>query len=405
MSTQTTSTTSTMPPTPTPRKSRRRWYYVVAFLLLLLAAPTAYYYYAGMARDQRLAALEAEIDAEDPDWRWPDLIAATNAKAPPDDSNSAVQIDKVQKLLRGNPFKTGDKWENAPLQHRHARLAPEYVEALRAAFVAIPAETLEEVRKLKDMPEGVYKLEAVEKPFTMGLDYVQETRNIATLLQWDAAMRAHDDDLEGAMDSCLPTLHTANALKDQPFLISQLVRVAEQSIGIGAIERTLGQGRVSESKLQKAQATLERQMLHDGLVAGLRWERAAGHHMYLQIRSGKSTFSEFFHDFRMNQGAAEHIVDVFPNLLLNGYPEYLRLMTENVRAAKMKESDRSEALARLDQELRKSRSNLLMMLIMPATTKVGEANLRVQALQRCTIAGLATERYRLKHNGAWPRNL
>src|SRR5262245_24351422 len=91
-----TSATSVQP------KSRRRWY-VAALALLFVATPFAWYYITGWLRDRELEALYAEMDAEDPHWRWYDLIANMPAP-PPDDQNAAVQVKKVQDLLKATPF-------------------------------------------------------------------------------------------------------------------------------------------------------------------------------------------------------------------------------------------------------------------------------------------------------------
>ena len=65
-------TSMTAPTAAVPRKSRRRWY-ILGFLLLIAATPVAWYFIAGWQGDRALAELLAEIDPEDPGWRWPDI--------------------------------------------------------------------------------------------------------------------------------------------------------------------------------------------------------------------------------------------------------------------------------------------------------------------------------------------
>jgi len=240
----------------------------------------------------------------------------------------------------------------------------------------------------------------------MQLEYIQESRAIVNLLRWDAVMRGTDRDFDGAAESSLAILATARALKDQPFLIAQLVRIAEQAIAIGAIEWTLGQGQVSEANLRKLQALLEAEAGDDGLHRAMRGERAAGHQTYMNLRSGKTTFSELLGPTGMNIGISERLLDTFPGILLNGYAEYLALMNEQVRISKLKDVERSEAFGELDRKVRKSASgNLLVRLIMPATVKVHEASQRSQAMLRCAATAVAAERYRISHDNAWPRGL
>jgi hypothetical protein len=408
---QTTPTTTTPPAVPAPRKSRRRWRLFGGFLLLLMAAPVTYYFFAGWYSDRQMAELAREIAEEDPHWQWHDLIA--QIKLPPDDKNSAVQIMKVQALLKKTPFAPGPKWDNAPkdpLLIRNTRLAHDKAELLQAAFTALPKETVLEARKLKDMPEGGFAIEIAENPFALNLNYLQETRQVANLLLCDAVLRAHHDEREGAAESCQAILNMAHALKDQPFLIAQLIRIAEQAIAIGALEWTLGQGTVSEPNLAKLQGMLEADAAADGLHQAMRGERAGGHQIYESLRAGKTSFAELFGTTGLRVGVSERVLDAFPGLVLNGYPEYLRMMNEQVRASKLKDVERAEAFEKLEQQARQHRArgirgNLLISWIMPATTKMAEAAQRSQAQVRCAIAALAAERYRVKHDNTWPRGL
>ena len=389
---------------PVRRKSRRRWY-LFGSLALLLAVPIAYYFIAGWWSERQMAELTAAIDAEDPHWKWPDVL--NQIEPLPDEENSAVQIAKVRALLHEkNPLSLGGKWENYDSgKHGNARWPKEYLEPLRTSFAGVPKEAVAEARKLKDMPAGSVKLPAEDNPFALKLDHVQHSREIANLLQWDAVLRAQDGDMEGAAESCRAILNTARAWKNEPFLIGQLVRIAEQAIAVANIERTLGQGTVSDANLLKLQTLLEAESCDDALHQAMRGERASGHQAYLNLRSGKLTISELLGPPNVKPGISERLLDTFPGILLNGYPEYLRLMNEQVRISKMKDAERADAFAKLEQEVRKNRTNLLITMIMPATVKVAEAAQRTQANLRCAIAAIAVERYRLSHNNTWPRNL
>jgi hypothetical protein len=399
--------TTSPPPVPAkPRKSRRLWYVLAGVVLMLIVTPVVIYWAFDYWGERQMAELTAELDAEDPNWRWPDLIA--EIKPPPDEQNSAVQIGKVRALLQKKAFTPGPKWDNGgpdPLIHRNSRLTDEMAALLRVAFTNLPQETLAEARKLKDLPAGCFAVPAAEIPFTISLDYVQKAREIMYLLQLDAAWRAHEGDCDGAAESCMAILNTAEALKEQPFIISQLVRIAGQAIAVGSIERTLGQGTVSEANLRKLQELLEASAAEDGLHQSMRGERAAGHQMYIKIREGNLSLSGLYGTVMNSKpGPGERLLDAFPGVILGGYPEYLRLMSKQVRVSKLKDAERAEAYAKIEQEVRENRSNVLIRLIMPATQKVAEAVQRSQAYQRSAIVGLAAERHRLKTK-QWPGSI
>jgi len=257
------------------------------------------------------------------------------------------------------------------------------------------------------MPQGGLAMEAVDNPFfEIKLNFAQDSREVVRLLNCDAHLRSQRGDHDGAAESCQAILNTGRSLKDQPFLISQLVRIAIQHIGVSALERTLGQGEVSDANLAKLQELLAKEAADDAFHHAMRGERAGGHQVYQLLREGKVTISEIFGGTRMKgtpPGPGERLLDVFPGIVLGAYPDYLRSMNEQVRASKLKDVERSEAMKKIDDKLRKNRT-LLSSMIMPATGKVGDATQRSQALLRCSMAGLAVERYRLK-NKHWPATL
>jgi hypothetical protein len=398
-------TTTTPPATATPRKSRRRWY-VLGFLLLVAATPVAWYVIAGWLAEREMATLLAEIDAEDPGWQWPDL--AGKLEPIPADANSATQIAKVNALARTPVvFNPGPKWDDAKLI-QNARLTDDQANALQTTFGRCDPTLRDEARKLKDMPRGRFSIPADGNPFAHDWQELQGSRTVVYVLQCDAALRAHDGDLDGAAESCQAMLNTAGAFKDHPSLIGYLVRLAEQAIAINSIERVLGQGTVSEPHLKKLQELLQREADDDGMHAAMRGERASSHQMFSKVRDGKTTISQMFGNGGNKGGLIEPgvtgwLLDAFPNVILKDYPDYLRAMNERVDVCKLEPGPRNDALQNLDEGAR-TKGNLLTRMMLPAVEKVSQASLRSQAYLRCSTVAVAAERYRLSHD-AWPRTL
>jgi len=400
MSTQ----TASPPADASPPTSRRPWYYLGAFVALLVATPIAYYLVSAWLSERELRNLEADIDASDPGWRWHDIVASVTL--PPDEKNSAVQIVKVRTLLKRKALAPGGPWAAGgkdPFEKPNVRLSDEWSAPLLAAFEDFPEETIREARKLKDMPFGRYGVENNETPFLIRLDHVQDVRIVLALLQHDVARRAFERDFDGAAESCLALVNTSHSLKDQPFLIAFLVRIAGEAITRYSVEHTLAQGVVSEAMLTKLQESLERAAAEDGLHYAMRGERASGHQMYFNLRDGKMTLSQMSGMTGIKLGIPERLLDMFPGLILSGYPEYLRFMNDQVHASTLKDADRLRAFQKLDEKSRQSRA-YLTRLILPATAKVGQASARGQAKLRCAIVAIAAERYRLQHK-AWPKRI
>lgn len=386
-----------------PGKSRRRWY-IVGLLLPLFASPVAFYFYAGWRAEREMQEMEAEFDADDPGWRWADILPGMEPIS--DEENSVRQIMKVHTVSRGRMFNPGPKWDSAELIP-NTRLTAEQAEAVEAAFSRCDSSLRGEARKLKEMPRGRFKIPADGNLFEFDFEEMQKSRQAVYVLQADAALRAHEGDLDGAAQSCQAMLNTAAAFDGNPCLIGCLVRMAEQTIAVQAIERTLGLGMVSEAELKKLQEMLQREAETDGVLTALRGERAANHEMYFNVKSGATTISKLIRGGQkgslVESGAAARMLDAFPGVILKYYPDYLRTLSASVRASKLQPHERTAELAKIDRSVREN-GNVLSRLMSPATVKVSEASMRSQAYLRCSITAIAAERYRLRHD-AWPKTL
>lgn len=390
-----------LPGTPIkPRRSRKGWYVLAGFIALVLAAPFLIGWVNTWLRNRALEAIIREIEADDPRWRWRDLIAEIDVL--PDDQNSAKQIEKVDALMKKATFDLGPNWRDP--KYNNARLRPDQIELLHAAFAKHDPQALVEARKLKDMPRGAFPIEDAETPFfKIRLDSAQATRSTFALLQHDAMRRSQEGDHAGAADSCQALLNASGSLMKQPFLIAFLIRCAGQAISVDTIERTLGHGELDDTTLTTLQTLLEREIADDAYGLALRGERAGCQQTYEMLSDGRMSISELTNGVGANAGAMDRLVDHFPGLLLGKYPEFLRTMNEQIRASKLKDAERSAALSKVVADVRSNR-NILAMMLLPASEKVLEASDRTQASMRCTLAALAVERYRIKH-GRWPDSL
>jgi hypothetical protein len=377
---------------------------VAAFALVVLAIGAAYYFITGYLYDRQLERVYAEMDADDPNWRWPDLVA--ELKAPPDEENSAKHLLKVADLLVLKPFDRAGTWPGTTMEKalaiRNARLSPEHIKTLSVHFSKLDPDCLNEARKLKDMPEGRFAIPAdVDNVFALNLDWIQKTREVIHVLYGDAVLRGQGD-VEGAAETCLAMIHVCHSINDHPFLISQLVRIAEQHITFVALERLLAQGELKEPTLARLQAALEREAAANTFHLGMRGERAGTAHFFKAVREGKTSLGVVMAGSR-NPAMGERVLDAFPGLVLRGQAEHLSLMNEMTQVSKLTGPERAAALAKVDAKVRKSWT-WSVRLLMPAVTKVADASDRSQAMLRCAVAAFAAERYRLRHQ-AWPASL
>jgi hypothetical protein len=389
---------ATPPPVPVARKSRRRWRLIGGFALLLIATPFAYQFVAGWLRDRELEEIYREMDAEDPHWRWPDLIAQIPAP-PPDDRNAAVQLLKVGDLLKKTPFNARAKKTKS--RDNRVRMSADQVQVLRSAFSRLDANVLNEARKLKDMPEGCIAIKPVENPYEIADPRPNERLAVMRLLQHDALLRGHDGDLSGAAESCQALLNAAHASSDFPTLMTQLIRTRAQVLAVDALERTLEQGEVNDKHLKQLQASLAREAESQGLYKSMRGERAFVHQTYMMFRDGKITDAKWLEAVDYDNRIPKPFRYLFPKTFVREYPERLRLHNELVQATQLPDEAQTEAFRKLEKKVQANSSLKEIGYILVPVLQMKET----QARLRCAIAAVAAERYRLKHNNTWPGGL
>src|SRR5439155_3936547 len=100
-------------------------------------------------------------------------------------------------------------------------------------------EGLRETRKLKDMPKGRYPITFSADFITTLLPHQQNARRIFEVMQHDAWLRAHDGDLDTAVESCRAGMNAARSIGAEPTLISLLIRIAGDQVALASLGRTL----------------------------------------------------------------------------------------------------------------------------------------------------------------------
>jgi hypothetical protein len=392
-----------------PARGRSRWRKRLTILGLVLLAlglfVAGYSYLSIRAGHQQLADAVAEADRLDPGWRLEDIDSKRRVVAP--EANAANQVVAVRKVLPSSWMKDLEL-DNPPN-------APEPPVQLRAADAASLQDelgqvqpALAEARKLKDLPHGRFPL--AYSPGWIGtlIPHVQETRDIANFLGHDVLLRAQQGDIDGAVLSCQALLNTGRALGDEPFLISQLVRIAIRSIALRKLERVLAQGQASPGVLADFQKLLEDEEAQPLLLFGARGERAGMDSLMKEMQKGTISVSQVMGNPSPTRWKAGPIdVDAMLSPLLVGpfamnHAALLRYLNQVVEIAKQPIEDQPALLKELEATIPDQPA--LVRLMVPGIGKVGEALRRSTAELRCAIVLLAAERYRLAH-GRWPESV
>ena len=406
-----------------PRPRRRRWPWVVGTLtLLLLATAFGTGVYVGRFVDRRLADATSTADRDDPNWRIDDLMA--NRDVVPDEENSALVVaEMVAQMPEFWPptiavDPSSPKTEAVKAHERiseakdNVRLDDAAIEMLRSELNEYQDAVLLG-RTLTNYTRGRHELELGPIVLDTRLPETQRSRTAARLMSADAMLRAHDGDLDGALDSCRAVVCVGRWIGVEPFMISQLVRVAIGSVAMTSARRVIGQGEPSDEALARLQFLLLDEASQPLLLYGMKGERAANVEVIRRVGTGEIPFTALSdNNPPFDPESPRTIIAPWGKLWLdNQLAVEVQWMNEAVAIARQPPNLRIARWKFFDAEIQRHRSNLLLglsamlpMLLMPAVRASDTAQCRYQAELGATIIVLAAERHRRK-TGDWPASI
>jgi hypothetical protein len=384
-----------------PRRRLPRWAVLLLTVLLLGAGLFGYVWYAS---DRALREVEAEADRLDPGWRLADLEAARSPV--PDAENSARQVLAARALMPapwllpspGRPGLADEIYQLEP----PVRLSKVEATSARAELARL-APALAIARPLVDLPRGRYAITWSDDGIGTIMDHLGGARQVAGMLQLDAALRAHDGDVDGALASCRAALNAGRSVGDEPTVVSQMVRLAGQRLARQGVERVLAQGEPSDAALAAVQRLLEDEEKAPLQLVAARGERATIHRFLEVTESGR--FNQASYNMRSQTGSAG--VD---NLLdraraRSTHVAYLRYLNELVEISKLPEEQQAERFGRPGLAPPHGVPRVLEALTRGEDFPYLAERFRTgHGLLRCALAGVAAERYRRAH-GQWPARL
>ncbi|MFO0796250.1 MAG: hypothetical protein U0804_02170 [Gemmataceae bacterium] len=362
---------------------------------------------------RELERVTARIDAGDPGWRLDDVLAARAKAAPPPEKNPAEAARRVRegftpewqhvRTLRdfGGGHVTNEwpgLWATAWFLQARA-VSAEARAAARAAFLR------------PDLAENGYvALNVPDNPYTTLLPHAQNTREVFEVLEVDAKLAALEGKTDRGVGSARAGLVACRALGDEPFLISQLVRIAGANVAAGAGMQVLAWGEPKDDKgLAAFQAALRAEADVPYLLNGLRGERATLDRVFEGLENGTIAPGDLV-GMAGGSGGKNPLVApgfvLYKGLLPGDRAMALKLFTEMIEAAKKPPHEQRKAIAevRIPFEDADKFRYIVTKLTLPATQKVGEATIRARATLLTASAAVACERFRLAR-GRWPESL
>ncbi|MHC5542922.1 hypothetical protein ACYOEI_32260, partial [Singulisphaera rosea] len=230
---------------------------------------------------------------------------------------------------------------------------------------------------------------------------------VARLLDFDVTARVQDGDADGALESCHALLNVGRSLGDEPFSISQLVRIAESFFATRAVMRTLARGEPSEEALAIMQGSLTDEFNEPILLHGLRGERAVFYELFSKLDRGELTLGQ------LAGGPWSPSVITHRGHLMYRYNQgiCLNFMNRAIAIGKKPVHEqpplwaqwRADTSPKTKSQIDKL-SGMLAYLMIPAMDAFAHAQDRRRASLGACVVTIAAERYR-RARGRWPESI
>lgn len=401
-------TTASPPPSepvPSPRRFRIRPRWV---LLGMLAAAVV----GGIAwvlhGRHRVDEIQAELDRTEPGWRMDDLWAAYQRTIPPDEKNSFLVVDAASKALPAGFTAWSQQPDSLPAIVRDAN------EPNRAAL----AEARQKLTEARAALEIAHKLRAFDgtgaAPTSLSIDgigtllpHIDPVHKVLGLLEVDGLYASLTNDPERAMVAAICCVQVGRSIGDEPFLISQLMRMRAAVVATRILSQTLARSPVREEMVADLQARLTAELDPNRFYRAWLMERATMNQVYQNFREGRDTVRAFVARYGLSVPGPVEV----QSLLFAGQENGEHLATlehanELVAVSRAPEEERLRLAKRIrPAALRGSVvAKLFLGLCGPDVTTAFERELNLTVSVRCAVVAIVCERHRLR-TGTWPKTL
>jgi hypothetical protein len=381
---------------------RRRWFRIgLVGFVVAVGGLVGYWLYLNETSRSRLAEVIRQLNESEPGWTKDELCAARNGQLPPEERNSFRLIREAKAAFPAG-YTTTDPVRDLVGHPSNCQLRADDLDAVQK-HVAAGAPALAVSRRLAGAAEGGRPMNMSEMPISTDVTEVQDARGVVWALQWEALAVAHTGRPADAVRSVRAALGAGRAIGDEPFAISQLVRMSCVGVACRTTERVLGLC-VPNEGLAELQAELMREADVPRLYYSMLGERAATHQMFLLFESGGIN--------RLGEPAGAGNPSLMEQLSRwplralrrDDHAFCLRMMIDFVEASRRPFDEQLSACRAVPRPRDGDRRHLFTLLSLPAIEKIVDASLRCRGELMAVAAGVACERYR-QRIGRWPDSL
>jgi len=291
-------------------------------------------------------------------------------------------------------------------------LADEMREAIES-YLSENEPALQSAHEAAHLKKSRYPMD-LRQGFSTLLPHLARLKGLTQLLKLEGISYSDQHKADLAVRSALTSFALAHSLRDEPVMISQLVRIANVAITLSGLERTLSENSLTEEQLRVLMEKIK-EAEADGDASPLR--ALAGERC-----SGVDAFQLPPHRLAALLGQGPTPSGVPPQLQIASFHFlriaglhdrdlhfYLNTLADLISAARLPYPDRltksDEIGKRVNEQLSTRRWLFISKQVLPSMDKFFTKEASIAAQLRCAGVTLAVERYRLAHHGELPKEL
>lgn len=383
---------------------RSRWMRRLAVVLVLLSALVGiafvYHHFSG---DRQLKEALAEADRLDPGWRLHEL-EAKRRPMPPEGKNGIDQIEAVNAAMPAGtwPQRTKEWVALEPMLSRQGKEATLLNDAQMRQLEAELAKVGRPLGAALNLVEFSYGRAPIDLNVPaekiVFFDHIRKTMPMASMLRYDATLRANQKDSSGALLNLRAILAACASIGDEPSHLSQIIRFSLASMVATAWEKVAGLGEFTEADLRVLQEKFLEEWKTPHLLLAWRALRA-GNDLMAEQDSPTSMRASLGPSLDMI-GRAKKEWFILNRVQLRA--QYLKMMTEAVEIAKLPPDKQTSALQAFEEKCKSS----WWPAGQQAEDNVNRARTALNTTARlaAAVTTIAAERFRMA-NHRWPKNI
>ncbi|HCO95659.1 MAG TPA: hypothetical protein DIU00_17220 [Phycisphaerales bacterium] len=287
-----------------------------------------------------------------------------------------------------------DKSESLPVvgpAKLPARTEPmnEEMKALLTQYIADNNETLELLHEGAAIEHSRYPID-LSAGFETKLPPLSEIRRAVFLLKLEAILHAENGDGESAVRSAKSSFGIARSLAKEPIVVSQLVRVACQSLAATTIEYCINRIELKDEQLVELIECVHNAERISDISCAFVGERCNGISFF---KAPGSVNPDIFNGIPVRP-----ILELYKTLGLVDSDAiiYLDLMEEYIKSGQLPLHKRHRAAKTIEAKRKStSQAHILLHIIVPAFSTITTIEIRKFASLRTARTALSIERYRL----------